>query len=149
MKKVFFKGISILGFLLLLAINAHAQARSDKKGWVFDKTVDGVDFYHKITNCEGNKLVFLKFENKNAFNVTVSWKETFIVEQEERFRTKNSGKSERFSAQKSLVLSPGIMFESDCLAAKHMELVARPIPLSPADETEVMQFSFMEIKVSR
>jgi hypothetical protein len=142
-------GVSIFGFLLLLAINAQAQTRADKKGWVFDKTVDGVDFYHKITNCEGRKLVFLKFDNKNDFNVTVSWKETFIVEPEEGFRTKSSGKSERFAAQKSLELSPGIVFESDCLTVKHMELVARPTPLSPVDETEVMQFSFKEIKVSR
>lgn len=37
--------------------------------WVFDRTVQNVDLYHMVTACEGKKVVFLKFNNRNTYKV--------------------------------------------------------------------------------
>src|SRR5687767_12988572 len=57
--------------------------------WVLYASVRNVDFYYRIGECTGKKVVFLKFNNRNSQKVKVSWKEVFNTQfevQKEGFR---------------------------------------------------------------
>src|SRR5688572_12177354 len=45
--------------------------------WTLYTTVRNVDFYYRIADCSGRKVVLMKFNNRNAQRVKVTWKEVF------------------------------------------------------------------------
>ena len=111
--------------------------------WIFDKTVGNVDFYHLIAVCGRNKVVFLKFNNKNSYKVNVSWQEVFITKQ------KNAEKTEGPFRQKQLVLLPGETSQSDCENIKQDELLARPDQTTPVYRAQITKFIFKDVIVTR
>ncbi len=116
----------------------------DKAGtWVLDKTVANVVFYHKIATCDGKKVVFFKFNNKNTKAVTVTWKEVFVTQ------WKNIQKAGIVSEQKQLLLAPGITSGSDCENNIQKILLTRPRQAAPVYEEEIVQFNFKEISVTK
>ncbi len=143
MKKSFLKITAVMSLLLFAGNIAFAQVGENKEAWVFDKTVDNVAFYHKITTCDGKKVVFFKFNNKNHKNVTITWKEVFVTQ------WKNIQKAGIISEQRQLLLTPGITSGSDCANGKQKNLLGSPKQTSPVYEEEIIQFNYKDIKVAK
>ena len=118
--------------------NGNGKPAADT--WVFDKTVQNVDLYHMITACEGRKVVFLKFNNRNAYKVKISWKELFVTQMEKA--------REGFRGMKQLVLPPGETAQSDCTDVKNKECIIVSSQVSPAYPAEILQFEFKNINVT-
>ncbi len=111
--------------------------------WNLDATVSNVELYHAISECNGKKVVFLKFNNKNSGPVTVYWKEVFITQE------KNAEKTEGPFGEKQLVLSSGETFSSGCDDIKQKELLARPDQITPVYQAEIIKFNFQDIRVTQ
>src|SRR5262245_57752092 len=79
--------------------------------WILDTTVGNVDCYHQVTDCNGKKVVFLKFNNKNNYKVTITWKEVFVTKQVPQ-------KQDGAFGQKQLVITPGETSQTDCTDIK-------------------------------
>jgi hypothetical protein len=109
-------------------------------GWILDKTVGNVDFYHIITVCNGKKTVFLKFNNKNSYSVKVTWKEVFKTRSEER--------KDGYIGKKELVLSSGTTTPNDCTDAANKKSILLPSEIDPMSVSEILDFSFKEITVN-
>lgn len=139
-------------FLILfssqLAIQAAAQGTASGDltpplKWQLDATVGGVQFYHALTTCNGKKVVFLKFNNRNSGAVKVSWKEVFVLQQ-------NATKVDDLLGQKQLTVQPGETFQSNCAEQKQRELLTpRVQQVTPVDKGEIIKFSFKDIKVTK
>lgn len=111
--------------------------------WQLDATVGGVQFYHAITTCNGKKVVFLKFNNRNSSAVNVSWKEVFVLQQ-------NATKVDDLLGQKKLTVQPGETLQSNCAEQKQRELLTpRVQQVTPVDKGEIVKFSFKNIKVTK
>jgi len=108
--------------------------------WILDKTVANVEFYHAITVCNGKKVVFLKFNNKNKYRVKVSWMEVFKIPSGER--------KDGYNGKKELVLSPGITAPADCTDAANKKSIILPSEIDPMTVTEIVDFNYNEITVS-
>jgi hypothetical protein len=115
-------------------------AVSSATGWVLDKTVGNVDFYHSIIICNGKKSVFLKFNNKNNHAVKITWKEVFKTPTEE---TKDG-----YMGKKEMVLSSGITEPNDCADAGNKKSIILPSEVDPMAVIEILDFSFKEITVN-
>lgn len=135
------KTLPTTGVLFLLPVLLLLAAISPLK-WILDTEINGVEFYHSIGECNGKKVVFLKFNNKNNYKVTVSWKELFVTKQ---IRDKTAG----FRGKKEMVLSVGETFASDCATNENEKLLILPIDVSPAYEAEIEKFEFNDISVTR
>lgn len=109
--------------------------------WIFDKTVGNVDFYHRLADCSGQKVVFLKLNNKNSNAVHVSWKEVFA--------TQMQAETEGFSGKKQLTLKPGESFVKDCSDSRLKELLILPTQVNPTYVVEIKQFGFKDIAVNK
>ncbi len=109
--------------------------------WIFDKSVGNVDFYHKISNCQGQNVVFLKFENNNKHNVKISWKEVFVTQQEE-------AKKEGFKSEKKLTLIPGQTEASGCEDTINKACIILPEQAFPTHKVAILQFEFKDITVN-
>ncbi len=107
--------------------------------WTLDATVNDVECYYKIENCNGSTIVFLKFNNKNANNVKITWNEVYTTQLEKA--------APGFFGQRELVLLPGVTSEYDCNGV-HEVLVLRTAQISPAYPVEVKQFNFSNITVT-
>jgi hypothetical protein len=67
---------------LLIIVFAIAALAIGKTGnaqtpWVLAQSVSNVNFYYQLSDCGGDEVVFLKFENNNPGTVTVTWDELF------------------------------------------------------------------------
>ena len=108
--------------------------------WVFDRTVQNVDLYHMITACEGKKVVFLKFNNRNMYKVEISRKEVFVTQMEKA--------REGFRGMKQLILPPGETAQFDCTDVKNKECLIIASQVSPAYPAEIIQFEIKDSNVS-
>ena len=135
-------------FSLQLALQAAAQGTASGNltpplKWQLDATIGGVQFYHAITTCNGKKVVFLKFDNRNNSAVKVSWKEVFVLQQ-------SATKVEDLLGRKQLTVQPGETFQSNCTEQKQQELLTpRVQQVTPVDKGEIVKFSFKDIKVTK
>ena len=109
--------------------------------WKLDTTINGVAFYHSISNCNGKNTVFLKFVNNNNYQVKVSWKEVFA--------TQAGQNEEGFRGKKSLVLPVGETSETNCINARIKECVILPSEVAPTYPAEISGFRFKEITISK
>lgn len=109
--------------------------------WQLDATVDGVQFYHSISGCNGRKVVFLKFDNTNKYKVNVSWKEVFT--------TQEGPHIEGVQGQKEVLLSPGKTLETNCENSIHKELVILPEQVNPTYVANISKFEYKDISVTK
>ena len=116
---------------------------SSKDEWTLDKTVGNIDFYHKISTCDGKETVFLKLHNKSRTPVTVTWKEIFVVQPGEGEQKKMT------SGLKKFAVPPGVSVAADCSDARQKLLITQPKQESPVHEEDIVSFSFSEIKISK
>jgi hypothetical protein len=94
-----------------------------------------------MTECNGKKVVLLKFNNRNNYKIKVSWKEVFKTQLEQQ--------TESFRGQKQLVIAPGEIFESDCTNIKYKECLITSDQVSAAYGAEILKFDFKDINVSK
>ncbi len=140
MKKSFFKRASGLGLLLFSTTLAFSQEKLVNVSWLPDRTIDNVEFFYRIADCDGKKVVALKFNNRNHHSVNVTWNDFFVTQ----FK---GNKAESVSAQKRLKLAPGITAGSACENVRQKELITSPKQASPVYQEEIVQFKFKDIKV--
>ena len=109
--------------------------------WVFDQTVNNVDFYYKMAECNGKKAVLLKLNNKNSYKVKISWKEVFTTQMEQQ--------AEGHFGKKELIVAPGEVYADGCTSNSHKELLILPTGVSPAYEADIQKFAYKDIIVSK
>ncbi len=125
------------------AIAAHGKVSPSQvdpsPGWVLYASVHNVDFYYRIGECTGKKVVFLKFNNRNTQKVKVSWKEVFNTQ----FEVQKEG----FRGTKQLMLPVGETAQSDCSNLKVKELLVLPSQVNPSYHADIKKFHFKNISV--
>jgi len=109
--------------------------------WILERSTDNVDFYYRIGECDGQKVVFMKFENRNFHEIEISWKETI---QDNVSKSQITG----FYGEKHLLLAPGQVLQSDCSSSICQECITRPADVAPTHLVEIKEFSFSEVSVS-
>ncbi len=109
--------------------------------WVLDKTVGKVDFYYKISSCRGLSVVLLKFNNRNKYNVKISWRDIFVTRQVE---PKTTG----ILSERQLILKPGEMSASNCDETKNKECMIFSSEAIPAYRADILQYGFKDITVT-
>lgn len=128
-------------FLCNLVFAQKHEKLPDKTGsWIFDKTVDNVEFYYQIVDCMGQKVVFLKFVNRNTRNVKISWKESFD--------TQTKKQVEGFRGRKQLVIGNGETSQTGCTDRRFRECLVLPEDADPTSIVQIVKFSYKEITVS-
>jgi hypothetical protein len=144
LQSVHVKGFMLLAFFLLQQkIGAVTHSPRDMRPaaeWILDKTVSNVDFYYLISECEGKKVVFLKFINRNNSKVKVSWKEIFSTQ----FEKNRAG----YKGPKQLVLSKGETAQTNCNQVNIKECLVQPSEVSTTYLAEITSFSFSDVQVS-
>lgn len=111
-------------FLMLLSIQSYGQ-----EDWLLQSSIDGVEVYSRIADCDDESVVFLKFINSNDQTVSISWDEEFTFEGESDFRSVNP--SGHF-----LDLEPGEVVGNACEEAPILQLVSRPTVFLSASNSE-------------
>jgi hypothetical protein len=109
--------------------------------WILDSKVNGVEFYHSIEECNGKKVVFLKFNNTNAYSVKVTWKEVFTTQAEVG--------AEGFSGKKELVVTPGITMPASCTDIINKKNIIVSSDISPTYIAEIQKFNYKDINVTK
>ena len=107
--------------------------------WIKSTTVNNVDFYHQIVTCGNKKAVLLRFENKNNFNVEVSWKELITIE--EQFTSDSKLET------KTLIINPGITEPSSCSDNSKSLLIILATEVNPTFGASINGFNFEDIKI--
>jgi len=126
--------------LFCLAFVKPNKALVTNDGWVFHQTVNNVDFYHMLANCDGKKVVLLKFNNKNNHKVKVSWKEVFTTQFEKVVEGANG--------QKQLIISTGETYSAGCNDNKIQELLVLPSQVRPTYAAQIKNFEFKNVDVT-
>lgn len=111
-------------------------------GWVYDKTVNHVDFYHKIISCEGKNAVVLKFINKNSYKVKVSWKEAFETAQVKIMTEAVYGEKELVLSAGETLLSPG------CEGSNSKQCLVLSQQAFPHYNADIIKFEFKDILIT-
>lgn len=111
-------------------------AATSKTHWILDKTVNNVDFYYQISKCNDDVVVFLKFDNRNRFNVKITWKEMF---------TTQGGEQSRYWGAKDLVLRPGVLAQTDCATVVNSKCLILPADVHPAYYAKIAAFEFKDV----
>lgn len=109
--------------------------------WSLDATVKNVKFYHSIVDCNGKKVVFLKFDNKNSYPVDISWKEVFTTQLEE--------KADGFAGKKQLTLQKGVTMPVNCADNLNKKNIISSSEVSPTYVVEIKKFDYKDIIVSK
>ena len=132
----------IFSLTIFMGNKSMASVSGDDNNWVLDKSVSNVDLYYKISECNGEKVIFLKFDNKNNYDVKVAWKEAVA--------DKVFGNVvDCYNGDKQLTLSPGITVQEDCNSALFPECrinVKNAIPTHVADPSSL---EFKDVTVSK
>lgn len=115
------------------------NAPGGTSSWTLDTTVNNVECYYRIETCNGATTVFLRFHNKNAGNVKISWEEIFTTQYEKAVPG--------FFGSKELVLQPGYTPEYNCNLT-HNVLVIKYDRVNPAYPAEVSEFKFSNLSVT-
>ncbi len=125
-----------------LIAQKQTAALPDKTNvWILDKSVSNVDFYHMIKECNGSKVVVVKFHNKNSYHVDVNWSESFSTQLEQNV----------IGAKgiKNIILQPGITSFSDCSSQNHRKFMTTNDEVSLAYVAVISKFDFINIQVKK
>lgn len=101
------KIITVLACITVLMLRAIEPANA-QVAWTFSQTVNSVEFYYSIQECDGDNVVFLKFVNNNSGIVTANWTEVFDTQA-------GPGQVGHFG-QRQMLLAPGVTAQTDCSA---------------------------------
>jgi hypothetical protein len=132
----------IFSLSIFMGNKSTASVSGDDNNWVLDKSVGNVDLYYKISECNGEKVIFLKFDNKNTYSVKVAWKEAVT--------DKTFGKEvDCYYGEKNLTLAPGVTLQDGCgsvLVPECQINLKTAIPTHPVDP---LNLEFKEVTISK
>lgn len=117
------------------------EVSTEMTDWILERSTDNVDLYYRMGECDGQKVVFMKFENHNAHEIKITWKETI---QDNVSKSQVTG----FYGEKHLVLEPGQVLQSDCSSSICQECITRSADVAPTHLVEIKEFSFSEVSIS-
>jgi len=132
MKRIFF-----LFSLSLLSISGFAQ----QPAYTLDRTVDNVDCYYSLTQCNGKTVVLLKFNNRNASPVNISWKDQFTTSQIPQ-------KTPGFKAYQ-IALPPGVSEPADCTDVSHKDFIINVDEVNMTYLADITGFEFSDVSVTQ
>jgi hypothetical protein len=141
MKKTFLFTVMISLFIFLGNISFSAISGEDNK-WTRDKSVSNVDLYYKISECNGEKVIFLKFDNKNDFSVKITWKEAIADKVFGNVVDCNYG-------EKQLTLPPGVTVQDGCSSISCPECQINVRTAIPTHEADPLNLEFKEVTVNK
>ncbi len=128
-------------YLIALAIMTAASEKTNAQTlWTLSQTVSNVDFYYSMNVCASDTVVFLKFENNNTGNVTITWDEVF--------ETQAGPGIVGFYGPKVLTLAPGITEQVDCVATIYPDCLILTSEVSPAYPAVILSFGFANVTVN-
>lgn len=99
------RNIIIIAGLIAMLLGAAGKTNA-QVNWTYSQTVDSVDFYYSIQECNGDSVVFLKFTNNNNDTVTVEWSDVFD--------TQFGNAQASHHGLRQAVLAPGTAEQLDC-----------------------------------
>lgn len=126
--------------MLFLLFSVQVQAQDDD--WTLDSTVENVDLMYQLVDCDGAKAVLLKFNNKNAFEVKVTWKQVIATEEMPN-NTQESVQSYELS------LPSGVSAPDGCKDDENTSLIITPFEVDPTHMVLIQDFGFSSIIVER
>lgn len=129
------------GLLSILCLY-FALSSFGQTNWQLKSSVNGIQFYSAITNCNGSPAVILKFVNTTQNELKISWKEAFQVKG-------SAEKIEAFYGEKELTIAPGETAATGCAEVKNRKCVILPQEAIPTQKVTITDFEFREIKVSK
>ena len=135
MKK--FTKLIILFSILCMTASISLKAQTN---WTQDQTLNGVKCYHKIEQCNGVNVVFLKFDNTTNGILYISWKEVFNTQLENNI--------EGWKGVKQMTLAPGVTEQSNCSDNRTPSCLLVPLDASPAYPAVISNFSFSNLSVT-
>jgi len=107
--------------------------------WILDETINNVECFYKIESCNGISTVFLKFNNKNAGNVKITW--------EESFQTQKESGLQGTADTKELILLPGFTADNDCSIVNPVTII-KMHQVAPMYPGVIKSYNFINVKVS-
>jgi hypothetical protein len=107
--------------------------------WTLNATVNDVECYYMIATCNGSTSVFLRFNNKNAGNVKITW--------EESFQTQLESGLPGSSSTKELILLPGYTAENDCSKVDPLTII-HSFQVAPTYPSVIKSYNFINVKVT-
>ena len=127
---------------IFLGNKSMASVSGDDNNWVLNKSVGNVDLYYKISDCNGEKVIFLKFDNKNNYDVKVAWKEAVA--------DKTFGKVvECYYGEKQLTLAPGVTSQDGCGSVASPECLINLKTAIPTLPVDPLNLEFKDVNVSK
>jgi hypothetical protein len=109
--------------------------------WVLASTVSNVKFYYMISPCGGKNAIFLKFENKNKYDVNLTWVESFQTQQLGYVNGFDGVRQLQINASETRSASSCTDSKKECIRFAHQ--------VSPAYLAEVLNFAFKDITVTK
>ena len=109
--------------------------------WTPAASVNNVDFYYRLSPCDGTNTVMLRLHNRNAFNVRIAWEEAFTTKELKEEIQNNNG-------AKQVTLKKFGALESNCTQGSGL-LVIRGKEISKTHEATITRYHFRNIKVER
>jgi hypothetical protein len=98
---------------LIFSLNVSAQDSSTNDGWINYSQKDGVKFSYKISECNNENVMFLKFENVQNYSKNVNFQ--LIID----------GPNQDLPMPSLIHLIPNSVLEGQCIATpilkKHIE----------------------------
>ncbi|NTW26472.1 MAG: hypothetical protein HGA37_17370 [Lentimicrobium sp.] len=140
------KKLTLIAMMFSLCIflgnKSFGAISGDDNKWARDKSVSNVDLYYMIGECNGEKVIFLKFDNKNNYSVKITWIEAFTD------KTFNSV-VENFNGAKQLTLPPGVTSQDGCNAIAHPECLINMNTVDPTHPVDPLNLEFKDVTVSK
>lgn len=124
--------------MIVFSMSVNAQDES----WTLQTTVENVNFYYQIVDCDDNSVILLKFDNKNDFDVKVYWKQIIGTEQ-----VPNT--TQESVQQFEVVLNSGVTAPEGCTDQTLENLVIMPFEVDPTYLAEITNFSFSSISIEK
>jgi hypothetical protein len=132
----------MISLVIIMGNTVTGAVAGDDNNWTFKKSSGNVDFYYKMGECNGEKVIYLKFENKNAYSVEVKWKEAIS---DKTFGTTVEG----YYGEKQLTLAPGITSREDCSSGVNEQCLIKMSSVDPTFVVDPAGFEFKDISVSK
>jgi len=141
MKKAILFSI-MLTLSIFLGNKSMASVSGDDNNWVLNKSVGNVDLYYKISECNGEKVIFLKFDNKNNYSLKITWKEAIADKVFGNVVDCHYG-------EKQLTLPPGVTVQDGCSSISCPECQINMRTAIPTHEADPLNLEFKEVTVSK
>lgn len=136
-----FMAATLIALMLYTASEAKTISRKSNtfdSTWKLDATVNDVECYYKIENCNGTNIVFLAFNNKNSGDVKITWVDVLNTQFDTGLPS--------IAGQKELILAPGESSVYDCNSPANIAIV-NPLEVHPAYIAAFSGYSFKVISV--